>query len=52
MLYILIIFAYSGASGVAITTAEINGEDNCQVAVKQVRSLGTSFGAICVKRSR
>ena len=51
-MWILIVFAYSGSNGVAITTAEFNGESNCQTAVQQVRSLGTSFGAICVKRGQ
>ena len=52
MLYILIIFAYTGAHGVAITTAEFNGESNCTAAAKQVNSMSSSIRGICVQRGR
>ena len=50
MIYILIIFAFTGSQGVAVTTAEINGESNCKTAAQQVNSMSKSFSAICVKR--
>lgn len=52
MMYILIIFAFSGAQGVAVTTAEYNGEDNCQAAAYQINSMSKSLRAICTKRGR
>lgn len=52
MMYILIIFAFSGAQGVAVTTAEYNGEENCLAAAYQVNSMSKSFRAICTKRGR
>lgn len=48
----MIIFAFSGANGVAITTAEYNGEENCLAAASQVNKMSTSFRAICTKRGR
>lgn len=52
MLYILIIFAFSGGQGVAVTTAEYNGEENCLIAASQINKMSTSFRAICTKRGR
>ena len=52
MMYILIIFAFSGGNGVAVTTAEYNGEENCLAAAYQVNKMSTSFRAICTKRGR
>ena len=52
MIYVMIIFAFTGVSGVAITTAEYNGEENCLAAASQVNKMSTSFRAICTKRGR
>ena len=52
MMYILIIFAFSGAQGVAVTTAELVGESNCKAAAQQVNSMSKSFSALCVKRGQ
>ena len=51
-MYIMIIFAFTGAHGIAVTTAEYNGEENCMVAASQVNKMSTSFRAICTKRGR
>lgn len=51
MMYILIIFAFA-TNGVAVTTAEYNGEENCLAAAAQVNKMSTSFRAICTKRGR
>lgn len=52
MLYTLIIFAFAGGQGVAVTTAEYSGEENCLIAAAQVNKMSTSFRAICTKRGR
>lgn len=52
MLYILIIFAYSGTNGVAVTTAEFNGESNCRQAAEQIIKMSKSNTALCVKRGQ
>lgn len=52
MMYILIIFAFTGSNGVAVTTAEYNGEENCLAAASQVNKMSSSFRAICTKRGR
>lgn len=49
-MYILIIFAFTGSNGIAVTTHEFIGEANCRAAAEQVISMSKSFTALCVKR--